>query len=83
MTENKKKINPALRYSDDFRQRAVDMYRQAIKTATSSHGVRPRIAKELGISDVTLRDWVLKADAKDSTINSLSQKEAADKIKEF
>ena len=40
MSENKKKINPALRYSDDYRQRAVDIYRQAIKTATCSNGVR-------------------------------------------
>jgi hypothetical protein len=36
-----------------------------------------RITIQLGISHVTLRDWVLKACTKDSTINSLSHKRSS------
>ena len=83
MSEKSNTTNRALRYSEDFRQRAVNMYREALKVSSDSRGVRPRIAKELGIADVTLRDWILKADANESTINSLSHREATEKIRQL
>jgi transposase-like protein len=35
------------------------------------------------MADPTLRDWILKADAKDATINSLIETEAAERIKKL
>ena len=55
----KETLNPnrARRYTDEFRDRAVNMYRDSLKSGVNLYGLRPRIARELGIADVTLRDW--------------------------
>ena len=78
-----KNNNPATRYSDEFRQRAVGLYRESIKSCLTTVGVRSKLAKELGIADPTLRDWILKADARDTTINTLSTTELVDKVKQL
>jgi len=79
----KKKDNPATRYNDEFRLRAVNLYREQLKSSTNRYGLRARIARELGVSEPTLRDWILKADARDATINSLNETEAAERIKKL
>lgn len=82
-SDSKNKDNPATRYNEDFRQRAVNLYNEQLKSSTNQHGLRARIARELGIADPTLRDWILKADARDATINSLNETEAAERIKKL
>jgi transposase len=61
--EAKKKQHPSSkRYPQEMRERAVRMVQQSIEETGERWGVVSRVARQLGIGEQTLRNWVERAD---------------------
>jgi transposase len=61
--EAKKKQHPSSkRYPPEMRERAVRMVQQSIEETGERWGVVSRVARQLGIGEQTLRNWVERAD---------------------
>jgi transposase len=57
------KKNPSSkRYPPEMRERAVRMVQQSIEESGERWGVVSRVARQLGIGEQTLRNWVERAD---------------------
>ena len=63
------------KYSDDFKKRVVEAYRDRVLKSSTTYGVKAQIAKEHGINDMTLSDWIKRSDAQNGTKNGLTEAE--------
>lgn len=63
------------KYSDDFKKRVVEAYRDRVLKSSTTYGIKAQIAKEHGINDVTLSDWIKRSDAQNGTRNGLTEAE--------
>ena len=57
-----KKHPSAKRYSAEMRERAVRMVEQSIAETGERWGVISRVARQLGVGEQTLRNWVERAE---------------------
>jgi transposase len=57
-----KKHSSSKRYPPEMRERAVRMVEQSIEETGERWGVVSRVARQLGIGEQTLRNWVERAD---------------------
>ena len=57
-----KKHPSSKRYPPEMRERAVRMVQQSIEETGERWGVVSRVARQLGIGEQTLRNWVERAD---------------------
>jgi transposase len=57
-----KKHTSSKRYPPEMRERAVRMVQQSIEETGERWGVVSRVARQLGIGEQTLRNWVERAD---------------------
>jgi transposase len=57
-----KKHPSSKRYPAEMRERAVRMVQQSIEETGERWGVVSRVARQLGIGEQTLRNWVERAD---------------------
>jgi transposase len=57
-----KKRPSSKRYPPEMRERAVRMVQQSIEETGERWGVVSRVARQLGIGEQTLRNWVERAD---------------------
>lgn len=63
------------KYDKEFKIRVVSRYRERSLKESTTYGLKAQVAKEFGICDVTLRDWIKLFDNENATVNGLSDLE--------
>ena len=62
MSDNANSHNSTKRYPPELKERAVRMVFEAIEQTGERQGAVSRIARQLGIGDQSLRNWVAQAE---------------------